>query len=306
MALNGAAAHAFAHILYKGLLFMGAGAVLYTTGKSRLTELGGLARAMPLVLGLYMIGAFSISGFPLFSGFVSKSMVIAAAGESHLNLAAMLLYLASVGTFLHTGLKLPYFTWFGPDRGVKLERRVPAGMYLGMGLAAALCFAIGVFPSAFYTLLPFPADYHPYTAAHLAETGQLLIFTGLGFWLLIGKLGGEATVTMDTDWFYRKPSGLAERFLVQLPAQFFHAVEEASISLSKTVAQLGSNPARAVVKARNLAARYFFGSRYVSREPRVFNPHYYRFSLGMMTLIVLAAFTVLMLLIILEVMRGGG
>jgi multicomponent Na+:H+ antiporter subunit D len=204
MALNGATAHAFAHILYKGLLFMGAGAVLYSTGKSKLTELGGLAKAMPVILGLYMIGAFSISGFPLFSGFVSKSMVISAAAESHLQWAAMLLTLASVGTFLHTGLKLPYFTWMGAGHGLKPEKPIPLGMYFGMGLAAALCFAIGVLPSLFYTLLPFHVEYHPYSTVHLVETSQLLIFTGLSFWFLIDKLGGEATVTLDTDWFYRK------------------------------------------------------------------------------------------------------
>jgi multicomponent Na+:H+ antiporter subunit D len=204
MALNGAAAHAFAHILYKGLLFMGAGAVLYSTGKSKATELGGLAKAMPGVLGLYMIGAFSISGFPLFSGFVSKSMVISAAADSHLDWAAMLLTLASVGTFLSIGLKLPYFTWMGESRGAKLERTVPIGMYVGMGLAAALCFIIGVVPSMFYELMPFPVHYHPYSAVHLVETSQLLIFTGLSFWFFIKKLSSKSTITMDTDWFYRK------------------------------------------------------------------------------------------------------
>lgn len=204
MALNGAAAHAFAHILYKGLLFMGVGAVLYSTGKSKLTELGGLATAMPVILGLYMIGAFSISGFPLFSGFVSKSMVISAAAEDHLNWVAMLLTLASIGTFLHTGLKLPYFTWMGENQGAKPEKPIPIGMYIGMSLAAALCFAIGVLPSMFYELLPHSVHYHPYSPVHLVETSQLLIFTGISFWYLINKLGGEATLTLDTDWFYRK------------------------------------------------------------------------------------------------------
>ena len=119
MALNGAVAHAFSHILYKALLFMGMGAVLYGTGRRKLTELGGIASSMPLVVILYMVGAFSISGVPLFNGFISKSMVISAAAEAHLPVAEILLTLASIGTFLHTGLKLPYFTFFGPDRGLR-------------------------------------------------------------------------------------------------------------------------------------------------------------------------------------------
>ena len=69
LALNGAVAHAFCHILYKALLFMGAGALIHATGKRTLDDLGGLARAMPITLILYMVGALSISGFPLFNGF---------------------------------------------------------------------------------------------------------------------------------------------------------------------------------------------------------------------------------------------
>ncbi|MGH7831395.1 MAG: Na(+)/H(+) antiporter subunit D, partial [Candidatus Binatia bacterium] len=188
-AINGATAHAFSHILYKGLLFMGAGTVLYSTNRSKLTELGGLARAMPVGLSLYMVGAFSISGFPLFSGFVSKSLVIHAAELQHEGAVVLLLYLASVGTFLHTGLKLPYFTWFGPQRVLK-PLPIPRNMYAGMILAGTMNIAIGVYPGLLYDLMPFPVVYRPYTTSHVMETLQLLAFTGLGFWLLINKLGG--------------------------------------------------------------------------------------------------------------------
>src|SRR3989442_3951823 len=125
LALNGATAHAFAHILYKALLFMGAGAVLEVTGRRKLNEMGGLYKTMPLTLGLYMIGAFAISAVPLFSGFVSKSMVISAAGESHRAPIFLLLTLASAGTFLHTGLKLPYYMFFGVRRALadQVDRR---------------------------------------------------------------------------------------------------------------------------------------------------------------------------------------
>ena len=201
--INGATAHAFAHILYKGLLFMGAGAVLYATGRSKLSALGGLARAMPLALFAYMVAAFSISAFPLFSGFVSKSLVIHAAELAHQDTIVLLLYLASIGTFLSVGLKLPYLTWYGPKRGLTAQR-LPWGMIVGMLLAAGLNVAIGVYPAPFYNIMPFEVDFEPYTAAHVIQSLQLLVFTGFGFWLLVGRLQGEAKITLDTDWLYRR------------------------------------------------------------------------------------------------------
>ncbi len=202
MALNGATAHAFAHILYKGLLLMGAGAVLYAVGESLGTRLGGLARKMKAVLTLYMVGAVSISGFPLFSGFVSKELTMEAASLDERALVVILLKIASVGTFLHTGLKLPYMVWFGRDRGLQ-PRPVPPSMYAAMGAAAVINFAIGVQPWLLYDLLPFPVPYTPYYAEKLVEMSQVLLFTGLGFLLLLKKLAAEPTVSLDTDWFYR-------------------------------------------------------------------------------------------------------
>ena len=208
MALNGATAHAFTHILYKGLLLMGAGAVLHATGRSKLTELGGLSRALPLTLVFYMIGAFSISGFPLFSGFVSKSMVVYAAGVSHMEVVVLLLYLVSIATFLSVGLKLPCFTWFGPNRSLRTGA-TPTGMYIGMALTAGLCIAIGVYPSMLYDVMPFTVEYQPYTVTKVLQTMQLLAFTGLGFWLVVHKLAGKNTIALDTDWVYRRLPRLA-------------------------------------------------------------------------------------------------
>jgi multicomponent Na+:H+ antiporter subunit D len=204
-AINGATAHAFAHILYKGLLLMGVGALIHATGRGKLTELGGLARAMPLVLGLYLVGAFSISGVPLFSGFVSKELVIDAASGDGREVVVYLLKLASVGTFLHTGLKLPWFAWGGPSRQIPL-RPVPIVMLVAMGITAAANVAIGLHPGLLYDLLPHPVEYRPFTAAKLSEMAQLLTFTALAFWLLVKKLGGEPTLTLDTDWLYRRGS----------------------------------------------------------------------------------------------------
>jgi multicomponent Na+:H+ antiporter subunit D len=203
LALNGSVAHAFSHILYKSVLFMGAGAVLYMTGKSKLTELGGLYKTMPITLTLYMIGGFSISAFPLFSGFVSKSMIVTAAAEEHLTLIWLILSISSAGTFLHTGLKLPYFTFFAKDSGIRVKEP-PLNMLIAMGIASFLCILIGVYPDVLYNLLPFAAGYVPYTAEHIVWTLQILLFTALGFFLLLKYLGGEPYITMDTDWLYRK------------------------------------------------------------------------------------------------------
>ena len=207
MAVNGASSHAFAHILYKALLFMGAGAVIHVTGRRKLTELGGLYRTMPLTVALYMVGAFAISAFPFFSGFVTKSMVVAAAGQDHRALVVLALTMASSGTFLHTGLKLPYYMFFGTDR--KLEaREPPRNMLVAMGMAAVLCIAIGVFPQPLYALLPYPVDFEPYTGVHVTESLGVLMFTALGFVIFLRALDPENTISIDTDWFYRKGARL--------------------------------------------------------------------------------------------------
>jgi multicomponent Na+:H+ antiporter subunit D len=208
-AINGATAHAFAHILYKGLLLMGTGAVLYATGRSLGTQLGGLARRIPWVMVLYLVGAVSISSVPLFSGYVSKELIIAAGGHENLDLAIFLLKIASVGTFLSTALKLPYATWFGPDRHQEATgqptrlRPLPSSMYAAMGLAAVINLGIGVYPGVLWDLLPYPNEYTPFTPYKLAETIGLLALTALVFWLLIHRLGAKAGVTLDVDWLYR-------------------------------------------------------------------------------------------------------
>ena len=229
LAINGASAHAFAHILYKALLFMGAGAVLQMTGLRKLSEMGGLYKTMPVTLGLYMVGAFAISAVPLFSGFVSKSMVVSAAGEEHLTLAFLLLTLASAGTFLHTGLKLPYYMFFGKDSGVRAQEP-PRNMLVAMGLAAVACVLIGVFPRLLYQHLPKAVVYVPYTLEHVTSTLGMLGFTALGFFLLLKQLDPERTISLDTDWFYRRGSagflGLVQSPLARLEYGFVGEIYE--------------------------------------------------------------------------------
>ncbi|MEX2614681.1 MAG: Na(+)/H(+) antiporter subunit D [Alphaproteobacteria bacterium] len=216
IALNGSASHAFTHILYKGLLFMGAGAVIHMTGRSKLTELGGIYRYMPLTFLFYMVGAFSISAFPLFSGFVSKTMVVEAAAVDGRAAIWLMLSLASAGTFLHTGLKLPYFTFMGKDSGLR-PSEAPTNMLVAMGIAAFLCVFIGVYPDWLYALMPTLVDYHAYTAGHILWELQLLLFTGVGFFVLLKHVGGEAKISIDTDWVYRWALPvLVRRFMASL------------------------------------------------------------------------------------------
>jgi multicomponent Na+:H+ antiporter subunit D len=209
-AINGATAHATAHVLYKGLLLMGAGAVLHAAGRSRASELGGLAKVMPWVLALYLVGAFSISGVAGFSGFPAKELAVSSVGAGGATVAQWLLKVASVGTFLSVALKLPALTWFGEPRGPVRVRRVPVTMYLAMGLAAAANVAIGVRPSLLFELLPTDETFVAYTAGKLVESTALLVSTAVGFVLLRSRLGAKATTNLDTDVVYRElPVALA-------------------------------------------------------------------------------------------------
>ena len=206
LSLNGTVAHAFSHIMYKALLFMSMGAVLHQTGKINATDLGGLYKTMPLTTIFCIIGAASISGFPLTSGFVSKSMIVSASGYGGLYIIWFLLIFASAGVFHHSGIKIPFFAFFSHDSGIR-TKEPPLNMLLAMGIAAFLCIFIGVFPGPLYSILPYPVDYVPYTAAHVMEMLQLLFFSALAFTLLMlaGVYPAEIrAVNLDTDWFYRK------------------------------------------------------------------------------------------------------
>ncbi len=206
LALNGAVAHAFADILFKMLLFMSMGAVLLRTGTVNGTDLGGLYKSMPLTTGFCIVGAASISAFPLFSAFVTKSMVMsAAAAEGHVFTWLVLLF-ASAGVFHHAGIKIPYFAFFAHDSGIRCKE-APPHMLIAMALAAALCVGIGSFPAALYALLPYPVTYVPYTAAHVLDQLQLLVFSALAFSMLVrtGIYPPEMrSVNLDFDWVYRR------------------------------------------------------------------------------------------------------
>jgi multicomponent Na+:H+ antiporter subunit D len=223
LALDGTAAHAFAHILYKGLLLMAAGSVLYATGRRKCSELGGLFHSMPVTTACGIVGAAAISAFPLTSGFVSKSMISQAAGDAHLLSVWLLLAAASAGVFLHAGIKFPWFVFFQRDSGLR-PSDPPASMRAAMLLFAFLCIALGVWPEPLYRLLPHAGGYEPYTAAHMLTQLQLLLFSGLAFFVLLPHLKRTQTITLDTDWVYRRLLAGAAGAATQLYRRAAHAI----------------------------------------------------------------------------------
>jgi multicomponent Na+:H+ antiporter subunit D len=209
MGLNGAASHALCHIIYNALLYMGAGCALVVVGTAKFNRLGGLYKYMPIAFWLYMVGGFSISGFPLFNGFISKAMTIEAAEFIQRPIIYLLLEGATVGTFLHTGLKLPWNIWLQgreeppPDIKAKLKDspfNTPVHMLVGMSILAFLCIFLGVYPKILYDMLPYPVEYIPFTVTRVFSITQMFIFAFLGFWLLRKLVKGYPTFVLDTDW----------------------------------------------------------------------------------------------------------
>ena len=229
LAINGAVAHAFNDVIFKGLLMMSMGAVLFRTGKMNGSDLGGLYKSMPKTATLCIIGAASISAFPLFSGFVSKSMVMTAALDEGYYIIWIALLFASAGVFHHAGIKIPFFAFFAHDSGIRCKE-APTSMLIAMGIAAVLCIGIGSFPQYLYALLPFDTGYTPYDATHVLAQIQLLLFSALAFvWL---KLSGIyppelRSVNIDVEWIYRKGLVVAYRygaFIVETLLQYVYSL----------------------------------------------------------------------------------
>jgi multicomponent Na+:H+ antiporter subunit D len=228
LAINGAVSHAFNDIIFKALLFMSVGAVMYRTGKVNATDLGGLYKTMPITCVFCIIGAASISAFPLFSGFVSKSMVMSAASMGGMSIIWFMLLFASAGVFHHAGIKIPFFAFFSHDSGIR-TKEAPLNMLIAMGIAAFLCIFIGTFPEySVYRLLPFTdVVYHPYTPTHIMAQTQLLFFSALAFTLLLlsGIYPSELrAINLDADLIYRKGA----RLLVYVTTEIAGAIARAA------------------------------------------------------------------------------
>ena len=206
LAINGAVSHAFNDVLFKGLLFMAMGAVMHMTGKTKASELGGLYKTMPWTATLCIIGALSISAVPLFNAFVSKSMIMSALLEEHMNWIWPVMLFASAGVVEHAGIKIPYFAFFAHDSGIR-TREPPWNMLAAMGIAALACLAIGIWPDLLYGLLPYDESYEPYTYTHVLTQVQLLCFAigavaAFHLWKIYPA--EIPSVNLDADWVYRR------------------------------------------------------------------------------------------------------
>jgi len=229
LAINCAISHAFNDVIFKGLLFMSMGAVLFRTGKINGSELGGLYKSMPKTAAFCIVGAASISAFPLFSGFVSKSMVIVAALQEGHPIVWLALLFASAGVFHHAGIKIPFFAFFAHDSGIRCQE-APVNMLVAMAIAAVICVFNGSYPWLLYSMLPYPVDYAPYTAEHVLTQTQLLFFSALAFCLL--KLTGLYPpelpgVNIDAEWSYRWLLPKATRKIVAVFAPIDRGIRDA-------------------------------------------------------------------------------
>ena len=214
LAINGAVSHAFNDVLFKGLLFMAMGAVMHMTGKTKASELGGLYKTMPVTATLCIVGALSISAVPLFNAFVSKSMIMSALLYEHHYWIWPVMLFASAGVVEHAGIKIPYFAFFAHDSGIR-TREPPWNMLAAMGIGAAACLAIGIWPDLLYGLLPHAVDYEPYTYTHILTQIQLLCFAigavaAFHLWKLYPA--EIPSVNLDADWVYRRAAVKATRF----------------------------------------------------------------------------------------------
>lgn len=254
MAINGAISHALCHIIYNALLYMGAGCVLVVAGTAKFHELGGLYKYMPISFWLYMVGGFSISGFPLFNGFISKVMTIEAAELIHNAPIYLLLEGATVGTFLHTGLKLPWNMWLQgkdeptPNIRAKLKDsalNTPVHMLIGMSILAFLCIFMGVYPKILYDRLPYPVEFIPFTTTRVFSIMQMFIFTFLGFWFLRKLVTGYPTYTLDTDWPFRMAGRKLIWFCEEPLMGFARVMDRKVMEVVNLIVWISKNPAAA-------------------------------------------------------------
>ncbi len=250
IAINGSIAHLFNNLLFKTTLFMCMGAVIYRTGKNNLTELGGLAKKMPVTMITCVIAALSISGVIGFNGYVSKGMIIHAAHEAALNgvrgmgILELALMLGSVGTLI-SFLKLTYFAFFSKNENIE-AKEAPLPMLVPMCVTAFLCIVIGLYPKLLYGILPYKEaalHYHAYELGHTLGTVELVLMTVFLFFM-IGFFAPHEKITNDVDYLYRK-AGRGFIWLCESPlVSFAIAVEKIVLRIADFFVKFSKNPLR--------------------------------------------------------------
>ncbi len=276
LAINGSVSHAISNILYKSLLFMGAGAIIYATGKTKMSELGGLFKRLPWLTGLFLVGSLAISGFPLLNGFTTKAVILSAASLAEYPLVELFLYLASVGTLVSTCLKFIFFAFMGEPKEDYNLKSVPINMYLAMGINSALCFIFGIFPALLYNRLPFEMNYVPYTFDHVLSTLQILLAATFVFVLIIDLMKPKDMYLLDVDWFYRVPF-----------VKGTLAFSSAAIFIQERMGKLWLNGIESTYPFLKNPLKWLKLSNSIGDVPEEYSEDHYRFPVGIAVTIVL-------------------
>ncbi|MBN1762477.1 MAG: Na(+)/H(+) antiporter subunit D [Methanomicrobia archaeon] len=262
LAVGGAIAHALCYTMCKTLLFMAAGAVLAATGTAKMSDLGGLYKYMPKTFWMWMIGAASISGFPLFAVFVSKPLVIESAVFAGQPWPWLLLEIASAGTFLCLAVKIPYLTWHEREKPANIVAHdPPLNMMIGMGILAVLCIGVAVYPYAMYNMITPAVEElasevgsfehyiaHPYAPKIVVELTMFFLFAFPAFWWVLKKpfTHREPKIALDLDWLYRI-SGKWFIWFCEKPLMAFATfIDRNVLKLAAFFVWISKNPAEAL------------------------------------------------------------
>ena len=217
-AVAGGFAHLFNNVLYKSLLFMVCGVIIYRTGSNYIKEMGGLWKVMPVAFLIYLVGAASITAVPGFNGYVSKGMVLDATEQFSnypllfgYDLLWWLLMIGAVGTFM-SFIKLGYYIFFHGEASPDHRRLADARplQTVGMSMAGVACVVLGVVYTAQLDLLPFadvanelsnPYSYYldPLQFGHIEKAVVLMTAGFVGFFSLKRPLGWLAHHVRDVD-----------------------------------------------------------------------------------------------------------
>lgn len=185
LAMTGGTYHMINHAIFKGLLFLTAGAILYTTGTTDLESVSGLGKRMPFTMAMFLFGAAGISGIPPFNGFASKWMIYEAGFTGSLGIVSIIAVVVSALT-LASFIKVGHSVFFGP---IKKEHKniedVPTSMKIPMGVLALGIVIFGLFPKVIVNKILIPViksvyDLTGYVSSALGNTyDSLFVFDGI-------------------------------------------------------------------------------------------------------------------------------
>ncbi|MFC7057625.1 Na(+)/H(+) antiporter subunit D [Halovenus salina] len=301
LATAGAFGHVFNHILYKGLLFMTVGVIIYRTGKESLDHIGGLGRHMPLTAITFAVAALSIAGFPGFNGFVSKGMIIGAADKKELEALWYLLLLGGVGTFL-SFIKLGYFAFLeGEYSGTVKDANI--GQSVAMVSVAGLCVAFGLVPGLLFDILPVEAEayeYTTFTVPHIAEGVGLGLLGLIGFAVLRGPLHHIGRVP-DIDAVYNRAFFYGGRVLIVGVTELYAAVDRVAVRLVQSAYWVGGNPTLAVLRASRYLPESFrpsWGDQQPQTDGGAPSRLYIRAGVGTSVLLLASVLTVVLVVVL--------